>query len=154
MPVSTGRWRPLLASAVALTITSVGKCRVPTPPQNLIAAVYDRNPALVRRLIASGADLEQRKSDGSTPLLLSVETDQFAIAETLIDSGADIWATSEFGDTVGWATEHSRLKGGVDERARRRVLVKLRGRGFPFPAAHRSFVLQRIRAGDWPPKTR
>lgn len=106
----------------------------------------------MRELIASGANLEERKSDNSTPLLLAAETDQFEIAETLIDAGANIWATSEFGDTVGQAAETSRLVAGPDADARQRVLAKLRARGFPFPAEDSSDVLKKIKAGEWPPK--
>jgi hypothetical protein len=122
------------------------------PPDSLIAAVYDRDARRVRELIASGVNLEERKSDGSTPLLLAAETDQFEIAEALIDAGADIWATSEFGDSVGWAAEKSKLVRGTHADARLRVLTKLRARGFPFPAEYRSIVLQHVQAGEWPPK--
>lgn len=118
---------------------------------SLIAAVYDRDARRVRELIASGANLEERKSDGSTPLLLAAETDQFEIAETLIDAGADIWATSEFGDSVGWAAEKSQVVRGAQGDARHRVLGKLRARGFPFPAEYRSIVLRHVQAGEWPP---
>lgn len=142
----------LVRFAVVAVGAVVGGCGISTASDSLIAAVYDRDARRVRELIASGANLEERKSDGSTPLLLAVESDQFEIAEALIDAGADIWATSEFGDSVGWATEKSRLGPGRDGDARRRVLIKLRARGFPFPAQHRSVVLRQIQAGAWPPK--
>lgn len=137
----------ILAAAVGAT-----GCSMRTPSKSLIAAVYDRDERRVRELIAAKADLEERKSDGSTPLLLAVDTDQFEIAKDLIDAGADIWATSEFGDSVGWATEHCKVVGGQQADARRRVLVKLRDLGFSFPAEHRSIVLRKIEAGEWPPK--
>lgn len=124
---------------------------MPTPSNSLIVAVYDRDEAEVRALIASGADIEERKSDGSTPLLLAATTDQFEIAEMLIDAGANIWATSEFGDSVGWATEKSKLVRGPDADARDRVMGKLRNRGFPFPAEHRSIILRKVESGQWPP---
>lgn len=135
-----------------VVIVGAGGCSMPTPSNSLIGAVYDRDERRVRELIASGANLEERKSDGSTPLLLGAETDQFEIADALIDAGANIWATSEFGDSVGWAIENSKLVRGPDADARRRVLLKLRERGFPFPAEHRSIVLRKVQAGEWPPR--
>jgi hypothetical protein len=151
-PLLFSRRGCLVRCAVVAAGIAAGGCSILASSNSLIAAVYDRDARRVRELIASGANLEERKSDGSTPLLLAVESDQFGIAEALIDAGADIWVTSEFGDSVGWATERSQLGPGRDGDARRRVLVKLRARGFPFPAQHRSIVLQQIRAGAWPPK--
>lgn len=122
------------------------------PGTSLIKAVYDGNESRVRALVSSGANLEERKSDESTPLLLAAETDQFEIAEILIDHGANIWATSEFGDTVGYATEQSRLIGGPDFDARQRVLAKLKERGFPFPAEHPTVIEKKQAARQWPPR--
>lgn len=144
------RWALRFAGIASIMLA--GGCSMATPSNSLIAAVYNRDEARVRQLVAAGAPLEERKSDRSTPLLLAAETDQFEIAEVLIDAGADIWATSEFGDSVGWAAEHSRLAGGPDAEARERVLAKLRARGFPFPAEHRSVVLRKVQAGEWPPQ--
>jgi hypothetical protein len=138
--------------AVAV-IVGAGGCRMSTPSHSLLTAVYDGDKRRIRELISSGSNLEERKSDGSTPLLLAVETDQFEIAEILIDADANIWVTSEFGDSVGWATEKSKLISGPDEDARQRVLVKLRDHGFPFPAEHRSIVLRKIQAGEWPSRS-
>jgi ankyrin repeat protein len=142
----------LLQLGGAAIILGVGKRSMSKSSSSLIDAVYDRDQRRVRELIASGANLEERKSDRSTPLLLAAETDQFEIADALIDAGADIWATSEFGDSVGWATEKSKLVRGADADARHRVLTKLRAQGFPFPAQYRSTLLRQIQAGEWPPK--
>lgn len=153
------RWQPhsysrrgwLLRFGAIAAIVGAEGCSVPAPSNSLIDAVYHRDEARARALIASGADIEERKSDESTPLLLAVTTDQFVIAEMLIDAGANIWATSEFGDSVGWATEKSKLAGGPDAEARDRIMIKLRNRGFPFPAEHRSIVLGKVESGQWPP---
>jgi Ankyrin repeats (3 copies) len=144
--------RGWLVGAVAL-IVGAGGCRMPTPSPSLMTAVYDGDRRRVRELIASGANLEERESDGSTPLLLAVESNQFEIAEALIDAGANIWVTSDFGNSVGWAAEKSRLISGPDADARQRVLVQLRDRGFPFPAQHSSIVLKKVQAGEWPPRS-
>ena len=120
----------------------------PNKYTNLIDAVYDRSTKGVERLIAQGANLEATKSDGSTPLLLAVETDQFDIAEKLINSGANVFAVSESGDSVGYSVEHSN----VNSQARLRVVDLLKARGFPFPAPHRTEIEKMIEAGTWPPK--
>lgn len=120
----------------------------PSKYTSLIDAVYDTSRKGVERLIAQGADLEVTKSDGSTPLLLAVETDQFDIAEKLINAGANIFAVSGFGDSVGYAVENSN----VNSEARERVLKLLESKGFPFPAAHRTEVIKMVETGKWPPK--
>jgi hypothetical protein len=63
--------------------------------------------------------------------------------ETLIEAGANMLATSKFGDPVGWAVEHSRVVCGAEAKARPRVFAKLRNLGFPFSAARNSIVLAR-----------
>jgi hypothetical protein len=142
----------LIRFAVAAGAAAVGGCAMASSSNSLVSTVYARDARRVRALIASGANLEERGSDGSTPLLIAAETDQFEIAEALIDAGANIWATSEFGNSVGWAVEHSRVDRGAEARARTRAFAKLRNLGFTFPAAHSSVVLKEIRAGQWPPK--
>ena len=146
-------WRSWLAAFASMTATGTGSgCNMAGLSTSLTTAVYNRDERRVRELLAARADLEERASDSSTPLLLATETDQFTIAEVLIDAGADIWATSEFGDSVGWAAEHSRVVRGAEADARKRILAKLRKLGFPFPAPHSSRVLNAIQAGQWPPK--
>lgn len=143
-----GLW--LLTTRIIIPSYQAGVPMIDNPSKHtsLIDAVYNRSSKGVEKLITQGADLEITKSDGSTPLLLAVETDQFGIAEKLIDAGANVFAVSKFGDSVGRAVENSN----VNSEARKRVMDLLKLKGFPFPAPHRTEVIKMIETGTWPPK--
>lgn len=121
------------------------------PTQSLVQAVMNADAAQAKSLVEGGASLEEVDLDGQTPLLIAAMTDQFTIAEYLIAQGANIFATSEFGWTVGYAAETSRLVRGPEAEARQRVLVQLRDRGFPFPATKPRQVMKWVEEKHWPP---
>ncbi|OMJ32516.1 hypothetical protein BSZ14_08025 [Sphingomonas sp. Sph1(2015)] len=80
-------------------------------------------------------------------------TDQWPVVEILVDHGADIWAHDEFGITAGQRTITSLILRGSDEdKARLRVIEKLRARGYPFPPSDPDTILALEKAGKWPPK--
>lgn len=148
----TGGYMVQVKRAFLLVAAIAGGCSVGKPTESVLAAVMNRDEGNVRALVAARANLEERDVDESTPLLLASETNQFVIAEVLIDGGANIWATSEFGDSVGFVTERSRLIAGPDFEARARVLAKLKARGFPFPADQPATVEAKTKRGEWPPR--
>jgi hypothetical protein len=150
--MTTGGFFYRARHAVLLAMSIAGACSVNKPSDSVLKAVLNRDEGNVRALVAARANLEERDVDASTPLLLASETNQFVIAEVLIDNGANIWATSEFGDTVGFVAERSRLAGGADFEARARVLEKLKARGFPFPAEQPAVVEEKLKRGEWPPR--
>jgi hypothetical protein len=117
----------------------------------LVQATMEGSEVRVRQLILDGADLEESDSKQQTSLLIAAKTDQFDIAEILIDAGANVLTTSRFGWTVGYAAETSRIAAGPDADARLRVLDKLRARGFPFPAPHPDHVKSLMDRSAWPP---
>jgi ankyrin repeat protein len=121
-------------------------------PAGLIEAVMQEDEARVRQLVAAGANLEDQDGDEQTPLLIAAKTDQFIIAEFLLDAGASIWAKSDFGWTVGFAAQSSNLARGAENEARLRVLAKLKARGFPFPAEHPTLIEAKAAKGEWPPR--
>lgn len=118
----------------------------------VLKAVMDESERRVQALIAARASLEERDNRGQTPLILAAQTDQFQIAEDLILGGADIFATSRSGWTVGYAAQTSRLAAGPDAQARDRVLAILQQRRFPLPAPHPLEVAQMVKDGAWPPR--
>lgn len=64
----------------------------------LRACKMDR--AFIEYLLAAGADLEQASGVGVTPLLFAVQENQTELALTLLDLGADPFATTPFGDGI------------------------------------------------------
>lgn len=122
---------------------------------NLLSAVQYRNIGEVERLIASGADLNVQNERMATPLILAITTDQYEIAEVLIDAGADIFAYDKFGITAGNMIEQwnpTLPSESSEARAREHVLRKLTEKGFPFPAPSREETLEMVAEGTWPPK--
>jgi hypothetical protein len=137
---------------LALSLAATGGCMTQYKTSGLVEAVMFEDDGRVRQLIASGASLEAQDGDEQTPLLIAAKTDQFVIAEILLDSGANIWAKSDFGWTVGYAAESSKLSGGAENEARLRVLAKLKAKGFPFPAEHPTVIEAKVAKGQWPPR--
>lgn len=121
--------------------------------RDLLGAVLHREPEQVALLVRAGVPLNVRDEAGDTPLTLAAISDQFVIAEMLIDGGADVFAHSEFGWTAGYAAQSSRLAPGTAEGdARQRVIAKLRAKGFPWPAPEPETVEQLAARGAWPPR--
>lgn len=113
-------------------ILPLGAC-MSNPSQTLIDAVFHEDERSVRRLIAAGAPLEQPDEDGQTPLVLAAKTDQFVLANILLDAGANPMAASKFGWTAPYAAHSSQLAGGPEFAAREAFIAKLRQRGITFP---------------------
>jgi ankyrin repeat protein len=65
----------------------------------LLAAAASGNLAEVSRLIAAGADLEQRDGQGQTPLLRAVAGNHVAVAKALLAAGASLNAQAANQDT-------------------------------------------------------
>ncbi len=120
--------------------------------QGLVEAVMHEDEPRVRQLITAHANLEEQDGDEQTPLLIAAISDQYIIAEMLLDAGASIWAKSDFGWTVGYAAQSSKLTGGAENQARLRVIEKLKARGFPFPAEHPTVIEAKAAKGLWPPR--
>lgn len=119
----------------------------------MIGAVMTSDTDEVRRLAAKGIGLNERAPEnGATPMIDASDTDQWPVVEILIDHGADIWAHDEFGITTAQRTITSRILRGSDEdKARLRVIEKLKARGYPFPPPDPDAVLALDKAGKWPP---
>ncbi|GAM01767.1 hypothetical protein SP5_069_00110 [Sphingomonas parapaucimobilis NBRC 15100] len=85
-------------------------------------------------------------------MINAAQTDQWPVVEILIDHGADIWTHDEFGITVAQRTITSLILRGSDEdKARLRVIEKLKARGYPLPPPGRDEILALDKTGKWPP---
>src|SRR6185503_1539528 len=80
-------------------------------------AVRDGDEAVVRRLVAGGADLKLTNADGATPMTLAIINDRFDLAAKLVELGADandgsLYYAMEMRDaTTDWrARDGSRLR--------------------------------------------
>lgn len=121
---------------------------------NLHTAVDYRDVDAVRSLSTEHVGMEDKDEVGATPLISAAGSDQFIIAEVLIDNGADIWAYDRFGITAGRMADVSVTPDDSEEgAARARVMAKMADRGFPFPAPDRATVLQMVKEKNWPPKS-
>src|SRR5690349_18387836 len=73
--------------------------------RDLTSAAATGDLELVNRLLDLGADLNAKRHDGFTPLLLAAFFGQFDIVRLLVERGADIGITSRFGTSAEmWAT--------------------------------------------------
>lgn len=120
----------------------------------MLGAVMYSETEEVRRLARQGIGLEERDpANQATPMITASDTDQWPVVEILIDHGADIWAHDQFGITTAQRTFKSRILRGSDEdKARLRVIEKLKARGYPFPPPAPEQVLALDKAGQWPPQ--
>lgn len=123
------------------------------PDVPMLGAVMNSRTDKVRELAAKGVGLNERAPENqATPMIAASDTDQWPVVEILIDHGADIWAHDEFGITTAQRTMTSRILRGSDEdKARLRVIDKLKSRGYPFPPPNADTVLALETAGKWPP---
>jgi hypothetical protein len=123
------------------------------PDVPMLGAVMNSEIDEVRKLAAQGIGLNERApEDQSTPMIAAAETDQWPVVEILIDHGADIWAHDIFGVTTApYALDSRILRGSDEDKARLRVIEKLKARGYPFPPPDADTVLALAKAGNWPP---
>ena len=79
-----------LAGLTILCMWLVRDCRAQSDKCDtpLITAIHERDVIGAKKLIESGADLNEKNCNGSTPLIESIALDRIEIAEKLILAGA------------------------------------------------------------------
>lgn len=122
-----------------------------TKTDSLVNAVMNEDVSRVEALIAQGAPLEESDHRGQTPLVIAAVSDQFEIAERLLQAGADPFAVDKFGWTAGYAIQTSKLQRGPEFDAMQRVSVQLIERGYPVPGPDKPEIKRMVAEGNWPP---
>jgi hypothetical protein len=119
----------------------------------MLGAVMHSETEEVRRLAEQGIGLDEREpADQSTPMIVASGSDQWPVVEILVDHGANIWAHDQFGITMAQMAVTSRIiPGSNEDKARLRVIEKLKTRGYPFPPPGRAEILALEKDGKWPP---
>ncbi|PTQ58805.1 hypothetical protein C8J45_1188 [Sphingomonas sp. PP-CE-3G-477] len=119
----------------------------------MLGAVMHSETEEVLRLAKQGIGLDEREpADQSTPMIVASGSDQWPVVEILVDHGANIWAHDQFGITMAQMAVTSRiLPGSNEDKARLRVIEKLKARGYPFPPPGRAEILALEKDGKWPP---
>ena len=73
--------------------------------------LYFFNINKIKRLIASGADVNAKNENGQTPLHWAVLEDRIEMAKLLIASGADVGAKNKDGETpLHWAVDNDNIE--------------------------------------------
>jgi hypothetical protein len=145
--------RLLDALAPVAIVGGVMACTVDQQQQkweSVHAAVAYRDIEGVRALLASGARPDERDETGQTPLIYAASSDQFRIAELLLQYGADPFAFDRFGVTAAEFLANSREPNETpDGQARLRVVSMMQAAGVPVPPPPRPEVLRLAAAGQW-----
>lgn len=157
----TGRYPPLMLALRATepwyaeTLLKAGasaNSRKDQPSRPLDNAIEIGSAGAVRLLLDHGARLDERDLTGATPLQTALDTHRFAIAELLIQRGADPWAADNSGGTLGWSVSRPSLaQTAEDNAAHARLAARLPAMGWPSPAPAPIAVRELIAAGKWPP---
>ena len=80
---------------------SQDKAEVVTPKMDIQMAVISGNLEIVRQHIAAGTDLNEKEPfNGSTPLVTAATFGEVAIAQALVDAGADLSIKNNDGTTA------------------------------------------------------
>ena len=119
--------------------------------KELIDAVRNRNLGMVEALITKGYPLEERDHRGSTALRIAAGSEQYVIAEKLVEAGADIYTMDSLHITAAGAIYKSNLiAGNPDGNARQRLLELMRELEVPEPVPSRKEMPLALKNGGWP----
>jgi hypothetical protein len=139
----------------ALRLLQAGARPLPGPDganDPMRTAIEMNSAGAVRLLLDHGAPVNHADRLGDRPLQYALDTERFAIAELLLDRGADPWAIDSGGATLGWSVSQPPVAaGGAEEQARGRLRQRLAGLTWPMPVPDPKTVRQMALAGKWPP---
>ncbi len=116
-------------------------------------AANNNRKDVVDLLLAHNANIDQIDGDEFTPALAAAQVDRYRMVEYLLDRGANPFAASSHGLTIGYWISKSNISATSDEgQARSAVLAKLRQVGFPWPPPSLEEVVSAKAAHRWPPQ--
>lgn len=119
---------------------------------SVVESINRRDLQALAAALRAGADPDRKDETGNPPLLLAAATAQFRAANLLLDAGADIWATDDFGLSPGAVAHTSRvLDESVEGEARKVFVDRLRHASFPWPPPNPVEAMKLIKDGKWPP---
>lgn len=95
----------LTAAAFALAAPTPDK---PKPEPDLFLAIGQQDVVAVKSLLAAGASPNARNTLEMTPLMITAALGSLEIVNTLLESGADVNASSQFGTALTFAAFESR----------------------------------------------
>lgn len=114
--------------------------------------IMKRDYAGVKSALDSGANPNAKDNRGNPPLVLATATDQYLIANLLLQNGADMLATDDFGLLPAILAQQSRVLPESSEGAARQVFInELQRRGHPWPPPDPVKVTALKAEGRWPP---
>ena len=118
----------------------------------LVRAAGIPNAPAIELLVAAGAAIDLANGAGITPVIEAAAAGNWTTVLRLLELGANPWATSIPGSTLGSFAAAGLLRAGsVQETARQKVMKDLRERGSPWPLPNTPQVRQLRDAGQWPP---
>ncbi|MBM3227232.1 MAG: hypothetical protein FJZ47_25985, partial [Candidatus Tectomicrobia bacterium] len=97
-PIWHARFGGLLLTMLLLSCSMVTRSSGPPPPPPLIKAVSKGDTPAARALLAKGADVQARDSNGRTALMYAAENGDPTTVQALLTHGADVNAR----DAQGW----------------------------------------------------
>jgi ankyrin repeat protein len=119
--------------------------------KSIHGAVNYRDIEAVRELAKIGVGMEEEDELGATPLITATSSDQFIIAEILVQHGANIWSHTRFGVTAPRMTLKSLTPDNSDEgMARLRLIERFKKENYPWPPPDREEVLRLVKTQAWP----
>lgn len=131
----------------------------PTPPRNPLSAfrtaIAAGSTGGVRMLLDFRGDPNVADRLGHRPLQVALDAERFAIAELLLERGADPWAIDSGGGNLGSSVHTpmvTTLAGDVE--ARRRLVARLSRLGWPAPPPSPETIRALALRGRWPPPGR
>ena len=128
----------------------------PTPAGNPLGpfrtAIAAGSAGGVRMLLDFRGDANIADRLGHRPLLIALDTERFAIAELLLDRGADPWAIDSSGGNLGTAAYTPMVTTDPAEaEAQRRLRTRLPPLGWPAPPPSPEQVRALALRHQWPP---
>ncbi len=119
----------------------------------LVERIAKGDLAGLEAALAAGANPNEKDDRGNPALVLAAATDQYRMANLLLDKGADTYATDDFGLLAGTLASQSRVQTeSVEGKALAVFVASLKARGHPWPPPGPKEVQRLKGEAKWPPR--